>query len=195
MRINARSSETSARLWVEGRDFRSDVSTWIAVAEVAFDYVADMPRHHEGAVHEIEVRPTEESEQAPGFADATRLVSSQKLLERLDNHPDEQVDARAYLKARLLDNTERSVARGTFGSPAFFVGDEIFFGKDRLRDVEEAILAVDVPAHRAAVNPLLVRATDLARAGAELVAYDARGHGESHQRDSRCAHSDRRRSD
>jgi 2-hydroxychromene-2-carboxylate isomerase len=44
------------------------------------------------------------------------------------------------VKARLLDNTERSVARGTFGSPAFFVDDEIFFGKDRLRDVEEAIL-------------------------------------------------------
>jgi 2-hydroxychromene-2-carboxylate isomerase len=44
------------------------------------------------------------------------------------------------VKARLLDNTERSVARGTFGSPTFFVGDEIFFGKDRLRDVEEAIL-------------------------------------------------------
>jgi 2-hydroxychromene-2-carboxylate isomerase len=43
------------------------------------------------------------------------------------------------VKAQLLDNTERSVARGTFGSPAFFVGDEIFFGKDRLRDVEEAI--------------------------------------------------------
>ena len=45
------------------------------------------------------------------------------------------------VKARLLDNTQRSVARGTFGSPAFFVGDEIFFGKDRLRDVEEAIVA------------------------------------------------------
>ena len=45
------------------------------------------------------------------------------------------------VKARLLDNTERSVARGTFGSPTFFVGDEIFFGKDRLRDVEEMILA------------------------------------------------------
>jgi 2-hydroxychromene-2-carboxylate isomerase len=38
-------------------------------------------------------------------------------------------------------NTERSVERGTFGSPTFFVGDEIFFGKDRLRDVEEMILA------------------------------------------------------
>jgi 2-hydroxychromene-2-carboxylate isomerase len=43
------------------------------------------------------------------------------------------------VKERLLKNTETSVARGTFGSPTFFVGDEIFFGKDRLRDVEEEI--------------------------------------------------------
>ena len=47
----------------------------------------------------------------------------------------------ADVKARLLDNTERSVERGTFGSPTFFVGAEIFFGKDRLRDVEDMILA------------------------------------------------------
>ena len=47
----------------------------------------------------------------------------------------------AEVKTRLLDNTERSVARGTFGSPTFFVCDEIFFGKDRLRDVEELITA------------------------------------------------------
>jgi 2-hydroxychromene-2-carboxylate isomerase len=47
----------------------------------------------------------------------------------------------ADVKARLLNNTERSVERGTFGSPTFYVGDEIFFGKDRLRDVEEMILA------------------------------------------------------
>ena len=46
------------------------------------------------------------------------------------------------IKATLLANTERSVARGTFGSPTFFVGDEIFFGKDRLRDVEELIRLV-----------------------------------------------------
>jgi len=43
----------------------------------------------------------------------------------------------AGVKAQLIENTERSVARGTFGSPTFFVDDEIFFGKDRLRDVEE----------------------------------------------------------
>jgi 2-hydroxychromene-2-carboxylate isomerase len=47
----------------------------------------------------------------------------------------------AEVKDELRANTERSVARGAFGSPTFFVGDEIFFGKDRLRDVEEAILA------------------------------------------------------
>ena len=46
------------------------------------------------------------------------------------------------VKGRLLDNTQRSVARGTFGSPTFFVGDEIFFGKDRLCDVEEMILTM-----------------------------------------------------
>jgi 2-hydroxychromene-2-carboxylate isomerase len=44
------------------------------------------------------------------------------------------------VKDTLLKNTEATVARGTFGSPTFFVGDEIFFGKDRLRDVEEEIV-------------------------------------------------------
>ncbi len=43
------------------------------------------------------------------------------------------------VKDRLLANTEASVARGTFGSPTFFVGAEIFFGKDRLGDVEAEI--------------------------------------------------------
>jgi 2-hydroxychromene-2-carboxylate isomerase len=45
------------------------------------------------------------------------------------------------VKDQLLANTQRSVERGTFGSPTFYVGDEIFFGKDRLRDVEEMISA------------------------------------------------------
>lgn len=43
------------------------------------------------------------------------------------------------VKDELLANTQRSVARGTFGAPTFFVGEEIFFGKDRLRDVEDRI--------------------------------------------------------
>ncbi|HZN24778.1 MAG TPA: 2-hydroxychromene-2-carboxylate isomerase [Burkholderiales bacterium] len=45
------------------------------------------------------------------------------------------------VKDELAANTSRSVERGTFGAPTFFVEDEIYFGKDRLRDVEEAITA------------------------------------------------------
>jgi len=44
------------------------------------------------------------------------------------------------IKAKLAANTEAAVARGAFGIPTFFVGDEIFFGKDRLGQVEEALL-------------------------------------------------------
>ncbi len=46
----------------------------------------------------------------------------------------------ADVKQRLIADTERAVARGVFGLPAFFVGDELYFGKDRLRDVEEEIV-------------------------------------------------------
>ena len=44
------------------------------------------------------------------------------------------------VKQELMRDTEASVARGTFGSPTFFVGGEMFFGKDQLRDVEEEFL-------------------------------------------------------
>jgi 2-hydroxychromene-2-carboxylate isomerase len=45
------------------------------------------------------------------------------------------------VKEELAANTARSVERGTFGAPTFFVDNEIYFGKDRLRDVEQAIVA------------------------------------------------------
>ena len=41
-------------------------------------------------------------------------------------------------KAKLVANTEHAVARGAFGIPSFFVAGELYFGKDRLRDVLEA---------------------------------------------------------
>lgn len=58
------------------------------------------------------------------------------------------LSADASVKQELIENTERSVARGTFGSPSFFVGDELFFGKDRLREVEEEIEAQKRPDRR-----------------------------------------------
>ena len=43
------------------------------------------------------------------------------------------------VKQALIAATEDAVARGAFGSPTFFVDGEIWFGKETLRDVEEAI--------------------------------------------------------
>ncbi len=43
------------------------------------------------------------------------------------------------IKAKLVANTESAAARGVFGIPTFFVGDEMFFGKDRLDQVIEEL--------------------------------------------------------
>jgi len=43
------------------------------------------------------------------------------------------------IKAKLVANTDAAAARGVFGIPTFFIGDEMFFGKDRLAQVEEAL--------------------------------------------------------
>ena len=45
------------------------------------------------------------------------------------------------IKAELMDNTMKAVERGTFGIPTFYVGDEMFFGKERLGQIEEEIVA------------------------------------------------------
>jgi 2-hydroxychromene-2-carboxylate isomerase len=45
----------------------------------------------------------------------------------------------ADVKAKLILNTQSAVERGAFGSPTFFVGNEIFFGKEQLREVEELV--------------------------------------------------------
>lgn len=45
----------------------------------------------------------------------------------------------AAIKDRLLRNTADAVERGVFGAPSFFVGDDLYFGKDRLTDVEAAL--------------------------------------------------------
>ncbi|MGB0314293.1 MAG: 2-hydroxychromene-2-carboxylate isomerase [Parvibaculales bacterium] len=43
------------------------------------------------------------------------------------------------IKAKLLENTNAAVERGAFGIPTFFVGEEMFFGKERLGQVEELL--------------------------------------------------------
>jgi 2-hydroxychromene-2-carboxylate isomerase len=44
------------------------------------------------------------------------------------------------VKKKLIDDTTDAVNRGAFGSPTFFVGKEMFFGKDQVRDIEDSIV-------------------------------------------------------
>ncbi|THD80689.1 MAG: 2-hydroxychromene-2-carboxylate isomerase [Phenylobacterium sp.] len=65
------------------------------------------------------------------------------VLARAGLSPEEfqALTARDDVKDRLKTTTEQAVARGAFGAPTFFVGEEMFFGQDRLDFVEEALAA------------------------------------------------------
>ena len=52
-----------------------------------------------------------------------------------------ELSSSAEVKAELVANTEAAVARGVFGIPTFFVGDEMFFGKERIGQIEELLSA------------------------------------------------------
>lgn len=50
-----------------------------------------------------------------------------------------ELSASSHVKAELVANTEAAVARGVFGIPTFFVGNEMFFGKERIAQIEELL--------------------------------------------------------
>lgn len=70
----------------------------------------------------------------PGEIQAVLKAAGLDAAELLERSQDPVV------KTRLQANTQSAYERGAFGSPTFFVGDEMYFGKDRLRDVEEEIV-------------------------------------------------------
>ncbi len=91
-----------------------------------------LPRYMDAVFHHMWIEPKKMDDPEIVKAALTESGLDPALLERAQA-PD--------VKAGLIANTEAAVKRGVFGIPTFFVGDEIFFGKDRLRDVEEAIAA------------------------------------------------------
>ncbi len=77
--------------------------------------------------------------EAPKKLDEPEVIRDALMASGLDGAAVLTASQTPAVKAKLIANTEQSVLRGTFGSPTFFVGDAIYFGKDRLRDVEAAI--------------------------------------------------------
>jgi 2-hydroxychromene-2-carboxylate isomerase len=78
------------------------------------------------------------------WEDGAKMDDPQVFLDRLNSGG---LDGQALIdlsvtpdvKAELVANTDAAVARGVFGIPTFFVGDEIFFGKERLGQIEELL--------------------------------------------------------
>jgi 2-hydroxychromene-2-carboxylate isomerase len=100
---------------------------------VAADMEGKLAPYVEAVFHHMweEPKKMDDAEVIRAALDQSGLDGA-RILARIQEQP---------VKDTLLKNTEASVGRGTFGAPTFFVGEEMFFGKDRLRDVEEEIEA------------------------------------------------------
>jgi 2-hydroxychromene-2-carboxylate isomerase len=73
--------------------------------------------------------------------DVSKLDAVHEAAERAGYDPDEVVEQAndQSIKDILRAETDEAVERGAFGAPTFFVGEQMFWGNDRLRFVEEAL--------------------------------------------------------
>jgi 2-hydroxychromene-2-carboxylate isomerase len=102
-------------------------------AAIAAQFEGVFEKYVEAAFHHMwrEPKKMDDLEVAAKALSASGLDGAKLLTREQD----------ADVKARLIENTQSAVERGAFGSPTFFVGNEIFFGKEQLREVEELIVA------------------------------------------------------
>ena len=100
-------------------------------AAVAAQLEGVFERYVEAAFHHMWVEPKKmDDPEVAAKALASSGLDAAKLLTRAQD---------AEVKAKLIENTQNAVERGAFGSPTFFVGKEMFFGKEQLREVEEMV--------------------------------------------------------
>lgn len=100
-------------------------------AAVAAEMDGVLPQYVEAVFHHMWEAPKKMDDPAiaaealsSSGLDAARLLARGQELE---------------VKKKLMENTEAAAKHGAFGIPSFFVGDELYFGKNTLRDVEDAL--------------------------------------------------------
>ena len=101
-------------------------------AAVAAQMDGVFEKYVDAAFHHMWVEPKKMDDPEIAMAALTASGLDAKRLFARAAEPD--------VKAKLIENTQGAVDRGAFGSPTFFVGSEMFFGKEQLRDVEEIVL-------------------------------------------------------
>jgi 2-hydroxychromene-2-carboxylate isomerase len=100
-------------------------------AAIAAEIEGVFEKYVEAAFHHMWVEPKKmDDPEVAAKALASSGLDAAKLLAR-SQEPE--------VKAKLIENTQAAVERGAFGSPTFFVGKEMFFGKEQLREVEEMV--------------------------------------------------------
>ncbi|QPF84986.1 2-hydroxychromene-2-carboxylate isomerase [Bradyrhizobium genosp. L] len=100
-------------------------------AAVAAQMEGVFEKYIEAAFHHMWVEPKKMDDlEVAGKALAASGLDAARLFARAQE---------ADVKAKLIEYTQAAVERGAFGSPTFFVGKEIFFGKEQLREVEEMV--------------------------------------------------------
>jgi 2-hydroxychromene-2-carboxylate isomerase len=98
---------------------------------IAAQFEGVFEQYVEAAFHHMWVEPKKMDDPAVAAQALTASgLDAAKLFARAQD-PD--------VKAKLIENTQSAVGRGAFGSPTFFVGKEMFFGKEQLREVEEMV--------------------------------------------------------
>ena len=100
-------------------------------AAVAAQLEGVFAEYVEAAFHHMWVEPKKMDD--PEVAAKALVSSGLDAAKQLERSQD------ADVKAKLIENTQSAVERGAFGSPTFFVGREMFFGKEQLREVEEMV--------------------------------------------------------
>jgi 2-hydroxychromene-2-carboxylate isomerase len=83
----------------------------------------------------------EEGGAPKGFEEADEDGPIREVARRIGRRPEEVLESATTREAKeaLKDATGEAVERGVFGAPTFFVGDEMFWGNDRLHFVEAAL--------------------------------------------------------
>jgi 2-hydroxychromene-2-carboxylate isomerase len=100
-------------------------------AAIAAQFEGVFEKYVEAAFHHMWVEPKKmDDPEVAVKALAASGLDGARLLARAQD---------ADVKAKLIANTQAAVERGAFGSPTFFVGNEMFFGKEQLREVEEMV--------------------------------------------------------
>ncbi len=83
----------------------------------------------------------EEGGAPKGFEEADEDEPLREVTRRIGRDPEEVLEKASSGEAKeaLKSATAEAIERGVFGAPAFFVGDEMFWGNDRLHFVEAAL--------------------------------------------------------